>query len=149
MRSVCTHFNSKAALNNNNFKKPWKYKARSKYSKKWFSGLSFQIECIKAAGKSSIAELNKDASLSSLHLSSLHIKWENTELQLKKSTITLLCELKGSFQQLRSVTSNQRKFKEFHPELTVVSTVCVDIEKHALRRSQSQNKLVNPTWKLL
>lgn len=63
MRSEGTHLNSKAALNKQKKKKEnWKYKASYKYSKKWFPELSCQTESIKVAGKSSMVELNKEAS---------------------------------------------------------------------------------------
>lgn len=45
--------------------------------------------------------------------------------------------------------SNKRKFKEFQPELTVVATGCMDRDKHARGRTQSQNKLVRANLKIL
>lgn len=121
-----------------------KYEASYKCCKEWFPELSFQTKCIKVAGKSSTVELNKGPS--SL---TLHIKWENRAHQPRKSTITLLRELKEHSQQLRSLISKKRKFKESHPDLTAVSTACVDIDKHVLGRHLTQKKLVKADLKIL
>lgn len=134
MRSDYIHFNSKAALNK---RKNWKYKASCWYSKKWLPELCFQTECIHVAGKSSTVELHKEDSSRILR-----VKWGRRAHQPRKSTVTLLHELQECFQPFRSLTSNQRKFKECHPEPTVVSTTRVDKERHVLGRSQSQNRLV-------
>lgn len=66
MRCESTHFNSKAALNNDN-NRTENTKLFINIAKNYFQG-SFQAECIKVARKSPTVDLNQDAHLAFLHI---------------------------------------------------------------------------------
>lgn len=138
MRSESTHFNSKVALNNDN-NRTENTKLFINIARNYFQD-SFQTEFIKVVGKSPTVDLNKGA-----HLSFLHITWENRVCQPKKSTTTL-------FFKLRKISSSWGHWyptRGYHPQLIVVSTVCMDIHQHAPGRSQSLRKLAKAYVKIL